>query len=153
VPTELRQRSRWVGYGVTRNGEPRPYWLPGGGWHSRDLTDPSNWEGWYRAKTVAPDNRGFILGDGIGCLFIDDCVHAATVHPDVLSAIRAMNTYAEITADGHGVQVLVLSPPAHNETLNIDGHPATVASTSAHWVPLTGRRIAGTPLRCAALAL
>lgn len=153
VPTEMRQRSRWIGYGIDRAGEPRPYWLSGYGWHSRDLTDPSNWESWDRAKTTPPSQRGFILGDGIGCLTIDGCVHAAAVHPDVLAALRALDTYAEITPNGTGVQVLVLSPPTHNETLNIGGHPATVASTPAHWVPLTGRQITGTPLRCAALTL
>lgn len=153
VPTELRQRSRWVGYGVNRNGEPRPYWLPGGGWLSRDITDPMNWEGWERAKGEPVDRRGFILGDGIGCLFIDDCVHAATVHPDVFSAIRALNTYAEITADGSGVQALVLHQPMPTQTLTVGGHPATIESTPTSWVALTGRRIAGTPLRCADLHL
>lgn len=150
VPIEMRQRSRWIGYTDIRD-KLHPYWLPGGGWHARDLTDPSNWESWERAKREPADRRGFILGDGIACLTIDGCVHAATVHPDVLSAIRALNTYAEISANGDGIQVLVLSPPSPNEQITVGGHLATIESTPTSWVALTGRHITGTPLRCAAL--
>lgn len=148
VPTAMRQRARWIGYRV-HNGTPRPYYLPGLGWSDRHPGKPENWVGWDEAKTHDVDRRGFMLGGGIGYILIDSCVDKrGVVHPDVLDAVLGMNSYAEVTYDRLSVQVLVLREPEPEAQLHVGGFSSRVISMEPYWIPLTGKRITGTPLRC-----
>jgi hypothetical protein len=151
VPTVMRQRARWIGYTtIDHSGKLLPYWLPGGFWSERrPLSDPSNWASWETVKEEAPDRRGFMLGDGIGCIRIDGCMNGrGTVKPAVLDAVLAMNSYAEVTSNGRSVQVFVMREPESEGQLRVGGFTASVRSTPSTWVPMTGKRITGTPLRC-----
>lgn len=103
------------------------------------MRDPANWSGWDIARTAKPDRRGFMLGDGIGCVSIEGCVsQRGDVDAGVLSAL---NTFTEIGWDKRGVQALGWLPESPLRRVDVCGFPATVASTAAHWVPLTGRRV------------
>lgn len=147
----MRQRARWIGYTtIDHSGKLLPYWLPGGFWAARrPLSDPSNWVGWETVKEEAPDRRGFMLGDGIGCILIEGCVDKrGTVNADVLDAVLEMDSYAEVTSNGRSVQVFVMREPEPEGQLRVGGCTARVISMEPYWVPMTGRRITGTPLRC-----
>lgn len=103
------------------------------------MRDPANWSGWDIAKDAKPDRRGFMLGDGIGCVSIDGCVsQRGTVDEKVL---RALNTFAEIGWGKRGVQAVGWLPEFPLRSTEVCGFPATVESTAKHWVPLTGRRV------------
>lgn len=101
------------------------------------MRDPANWCGWDRAKDAK--RRGFMLGDGIGCVSIDGCVSpSGDVDADVL---RALNTFTEIGWNERGVQAIGWLPEAPLRHVEVCGFPATVVSEARHWVPLTGRRV------------
>lgn len=134
----MRQRDRWVCYLPLERRLMGPYWLPNS-WVGKDMRDPANWSGWDIARTAKPDRRGFMLGDGIGCVSIEGCV---SPRGDVdAGVLRALNTFAEVGWDKRGVQALGWLPESPPRVTEVCGYHATVASTPTHWVPLTGRRV------------
>ncbi|GFG48901.1 hypothetical protein CQY20_33260 [Mycolicibacterium agri] len=78
------------------------------------MSDPANWSGWDIAKDAKPGRRGFVLGSGIGCVTISDCVsQRGVVDAKVLAALT---TVAEVTWDGRGVQDIGWLPEAEPRT-------------------------------------
>lgn len=107
-------------------------------WIGKDMTDPSNWETWERAKSVRPGRRGFILGDGIGMVTIPDCAVRGKVDTEVLAALDG---FAQITWDGTSVQVLGRLDDTDAEWVTWNGLRAQRAAGARYWVPLTGQRV------------
>ncbi|MDM2173425.1 hypothetical protein PP404_16050 [Mycobacteroides abscessus] len=137
IPTPMRQRDRWVTWMLLPNRPPKPCWIPNS-WIGRDMTDPANWESWERAKSVRPGRRGFMLGDGIGMVTITDCVVRGKVDEQVLAQV---DSFAQITWDGTGVQVLGWLDDTPAEWITWHGLRAQRAAGARYWVPLTAQRV------------
>src|SRR5690606_1666864 len=67
IPVELTSRARWV-----RHEGKRPI-TPAG--RAASSTDPRTWSTYREAaRSKAGDGLGFVLGAGIGCLDLDNCL-------------------------------------------------------------------------------
>lgn len=75
VPAELRARARWVRWTITRDGRKLP--LQARTNRAASSTDARTWRT-YDEATASTVGRGlgYVLGDGIGCIDLDDCFDA-----------------------------------------------------------------------------
>lgn len=109
VPREMESMPRWVRYRLvpTKNGRPRkvPTTLSG---RPADVTDPDNWADYFDALwTRRGDGLGFVLGEGVGCIDLDD---ALTAQGDLTAwageiLARAPKTFVEVSQSGTGLHV------------------------------------------------
>lgn len=101
VPVELRRERRWI----RCDEDKRPVGPRGAlkGWNRSD-----RWMDYVEASRSAYGaGNGFVLGDGIGCIDLDNCVY-----PDGSLSLLAENvlrqnpgTYVELSQSGRGLHV------------------------------------------------
>lgn len=110
IPEALRERPRWVRWILTRDGRKIP--LRADRNRAASSTDPSTWCDYATARdSTIGDGVGFVLGDGIGCLDLDDALDASGA---VQSAIAATvlrdnpRAWIERSMSGRGLHVLGL---------------------------------------------
>lgn len=99
VPREMRVRDRWVLWTPKKvpmqlNGRPA------------SSTDPETWTSYARVRSHT--RKGFVLGEGIGCIDLDHCVTDGRIDPKVERFL--INTYIEISPSGTGLHVFGLLP-------------------------------------------
>lgn len=106
-------------------------------------TDPGTWtslkalDGWMR--------KGWVLGEGIGCIDLDDCVTGEGVASWALAIIdeyKDRAVWVEVSPSGRGVHVFLPMEPGKGRVIR-DGRNVEV------YPPDSGRFICvtGTPLR------
>lgn len=88
-------------------------------------TGPSTWTTYERAKaSKIGDGIGFVLGDGIGCVDLDDCFEPdGSLHPvarDVLAEFPHP-LRVEISVSGKGLHILHRTPEGPGSMKFIDG--------------------------------
>src|SRR5699024_7823884 len=85
IPAELRERARWVRWALTKDGRKLP--LRADRNRAASSTDPRTWTTYAEARdSTVGTGVGFVLGDGIGCLDLDDALDA---DGRVISAVAA----------------------------------------------------------------
>lgn len=106
VPAPLREADRWVCW----DGFKRPIDPATGGLAS--VTDPSTWGTWEVARRRS-ERVGFVLGTGIGCVDLDDCLDADgrpnAAATDLLEFYAG--SYVEVSPSGRGLHIWGAAPP------------------------------------------
>ena len=100
VPSELRERDRWV-----RHLSKRPMSVSG---HWVSVTDPKSWSSFdVASEATVGDGLGFVLnGDGVVCIDLDDCVVDGVVSEKALALIGSLpKTFVEFSPSGRGLHV------------------------------------------------
>ena len=141
VPAEMRAMQRWVtwrreqrGRKTTKRSDQR-------------INEPEAWLSFDEACRRAQDRLasgeggiGFVLGDGIVGIDVDDCFGEAGDIRDDAQAALGLGSYAERSPSGNGLHVFVratIERPCKLHGLEIyDGRPG-----SARYFTVTGRRI------------
>lgn len=109
IPAELRERDRWVRWTVTKDGRKLP--LRADRNRAASSTDPHTWTSYSTARdSTVGTGVGFVLGDGIGCLDLDDALDADG-RPSALAAtvLRANpDAWVEVSMSGRGLHIFGL---------------------------------------------
>src|SRR5438128_2132423 len=103
MPAELRSRARWVAWELTRRDggkvTKRPVQLDG---RPASTTDHRTWTSYARLQ--GRKRRGWVLGEGIGCIDLDHCLVDGR---PTAAAQRFLNslpdTYIEVSPGGDGL--------------------------------------------------
>lgn len=117
-------------------------------------TNPATWTDFGTANASAVGaGLGFALGDGIGCIDLDDCIDE---HGTVAGWARhildlAPGTFMEVSQSGRGIHIFGLLPERAGRNLRSQGVTVEVYSTG-RFIAATGRRFERSPLALADLS-
>lgn len=141
VPAELLRRDRWVSWRPVRRAgrvTKMPVQLDG---TAASSTDPSTWVPYSAVAKL--ERKGFVLGDGIGCLDLDHCLIDG--EPTAAAArflAQLPLTYIEISPSGDGLHVFGLIPEGRGRCRAVDGLSIETYS-SGRYMTFTGRAFDG----------
>lgn len=141
---DLRSRDRWVSWLPSK----RPIQLDGS---SATSTDPRTWTSYSRIRGA--ERKGFVLGEGIGCIDLDHCLEGSKLTPAAAAFVARMpTTYTEISPSGTGLHLWFRMSEAPGSRRRIDGLSIETYSR-ARYITVTGRRLNGSPNRLADYAV
>lgn len=143
-PSEMTAVDRWVRYRL----EPRkagklakiPIQLNG---RNASSTNPATWTSFKEASAATTgDGIGWVLGNGIGCIDLDDCYDSAGQLSPFAEAViaehRAEAILIERSVSGRGVHIFTpMAPGAGTRRDTIEIYPPD----SGRFIALTGDRI------------
>jgi len=129
LPAELMSQPRWVRHvakrPVTPDGRPA------------SVTDPGTWSTYDAARrSRVGDGLGYVLGDGIACLDLDNCLDERG-RPNALARAvlaRVPDAYVEISPSGRGLHIWGRAPEAPGRRR--DG---IEAYSAGRYITVTGR--------------
>lgn len=96
----------------------------------------------YRAATASSPGEGFgfVLGDGVGCYDLDDCISHGQLAEWAAEAIREISEpilFAEVSQSGKGVHIFVLAPEGPGRVVR-DGARKIERYTAGRYIAMTG---------------
>lgn len=153
-PAEMTARDRWMRYRLQRRGAKITKVPTTTAGRNASSTDPSTWTTFADAKaSKVGAGLGFALGDGIGCIDLDDCIDE---HGNVADWARriidlAPRTFMEVSQSGRGIHIFGLLPERGGRNLRSQGVTVEVYSTG-RFIAVTGRRFERTPLELSDLS-
>lgn len=106
VPAELRARARWVRWTITRDGRKLP--LQARVNRAASSTDARTWTTYEDARdSKVGRGLGFVLGEGIGCIDLDDCIDSEGALSPLAERVLRANPAAwiERSQSGRGLHV------------------------------------------------
>lgn len=105
-PAALRKRDRWVRWNLTSDGRKLP--LQAARTRNASVSDPRTWSSYTAArKSEVGTGLGYVLGDGIGCIDLDNCLDSAGVLSRLAAEVLGANpdTWVERSQSGRGLHV------------------------------------------------
>lgn len=105
-PAALRKRDHWVRWTLTSDGRKLP--LQATRSRAASVSDPRTWSSYAVArKSDVGTGLGYVLGDGIGCIDLDDCLDAAGVLSPLAQEVLGANpdAWVERSQSGRGLHV------------------------------------------------
>jgi hypothetical protein len=129
IPAVMREAKRWFPVALEWD-EHRQKWT------KRPLCKWGD-EGHHRKLANVRGYAGFIAGGGFVTVDWDDCVVDGIVNDTVLSQVRALDTYAEISVSGKGVHAVAFGGP-------LPPNRRCEMWDSGHYVVMTGWHIPST---------
>lgn len=106
IPAELRARARWVRWTITRDGRKLP--LQARTNRAASSTDARTWTDYdTAASSTVGRGLGYVLGDGIGCIDLDDCFDAEGALSPLAERVLEANpgAWVERSQSGRGLHV------------------------------------------------
>lgn len=105
IPSAMRERDRWV-----RAVGKRPV-MPDGS--PASCADPYTWARWHDVATGEGDGWGFMLGDGIGCYDLDDCLVDGVLKDSAVPLVDHIIKnnriiYSEVSMSGSGLHLFAV---------------------------------------------
>ena len=140
IPGVLKNLRRWVRWRrVSRNGRTTKMPITTVG-RPASSTDPKTWTD-FPTVSHSPlgDGYGFVLGGGIGCIDLDDCVNNAGSLSHVAERILALvgPTFVEKSPSGRGLQVWIQASESPGRVLEFEGQSVEVY-TVGRYMTVTG---------------
>jgi putative DNA primase/helicase len=143
-PTDLRSQRRWVAWRyVTRRGKTMKKPL-------QSITKPPAWLSVTQACDFvargAADGVGFVLGEGVVGIDLDDCLDLdGTLHEIAQDAI-ALGTYIERSPSGRGLHALIRASISEPRNIAAEGNISRHEiydgrKGSARYLTVTGNRV------------
>lgn len=103
IPKELTERRAW-----TRAAGKRPIQVNG---RAASSTDPRTWSSFAEVQTGAGDGFGVMLGDGLGCIDLDNCFTGDKLEPWAAQILKKETpAYIERSISGNGLHVFIRTP-------------------------------------------
>lgn len=141
-PAEMVGADRWV----RRERSKRPVTVEGA---PASSTDAATWSSYLvAARSTVGVGLGFVLGDGIGCVDLDDCFDdAGELVPwaAVELADRAADAlFVEVSQSGRGLHIFVPMSAGKGRVIREGGRRVEVyPPDSGRYIAVTGRRFEG----------
>src|SRR5262249_39661679 len=116
--------------------------------------DPDTWGTLTDALTTYSDGKadgiGFVLGDGVVGVDLDDCrcPRAGELDGWALRDVKGLNTYGEVSPTATGVKLLAFAelPPGRRQSEDDAAEEVECYDeTSPRYFTITGNRLPGTP--------
>jgi hypothetical protein len=143
VPTELKRLRRWITWRYKSR--------PGGKWTKKPSPSfgrPLEWLSFSEACSELSrgnaDGIGFILGDGIAGIDLDDCIGGDGPLHEIARDAIGLGSYAERSPSGHGLRVFIqASIPSCRNIAPRNGVPRheIYDGRKAHYLTATGDRL------------
>ena len=100
MPPRMTSERRWV-----RADGKRPVMVDGS---PASSTDPSTWASWAEVQSGQGDGFGVMLGDGLGCWDLDDCLDGDRLAPWAAEILdEADPLHVERSVSGRGLHIFV----------------------------------------------
>ena len=149
-PQRMRDSERWMRWKLTRrNGRDskRPIMTNG---RSASSTNPATWTDYEMAsQSTLGDGVGFALGNGVGCIDLDDAIIDGQVEAWVQDILdQCPSTFIEVSQSGRGLHIFGLLPERSGRNT---GRGVEVYS-AGRFIAMTGNRFADAPSRLADLS-
>lgn len=130
IPSEMTSRRAWV-----RADGKRPVQVNG---RPASTTDPATWSTYAAVKAGPGDGYGIMLGDGLGCIDLDDVTPVEVAR--VLEGIAERVIFIETSQSGEGVHIFIEADEGPGGYVTISGVRAE-RYTRARFIRVTGRRL------------
>lgn len=145
-PTEMTSKARFV----RRSRKKVPLTVEG---RSASSTNPSTWASFGAVKASAVGaGLGFVLGDGVGCIDLDDSIVDGVVVSWAREVLDANpGTFVEVSQSGTGLHVFGFLEEGRGRVIR-DGRNIEVYSVG-RYIALTGERFEDAPSRLEPLVL
>lgn len=143
LPREMTSLERWV----RRQGK-RPLTVRGA---AASVTNRRTWASHEAAvSSQRGDGIGFVLGAGVGCIDLDDCIVGGKVEPWAQEILdRCPPTYVEVSMSGRGLHIFGLLPEGAGRGQR--GGDRIEWYSVGRYIAVTGDRFEGAPARLADL--
>lgn len=106
IPNALRERPRWVLWGVPDKPRKQPFSAAG---KPASSTNPATWCTFEQALLAADlwgaEGLGFVLGDGVACVDFDHCFDGEELDPWVAAWVDKLGSWTERSQSGTGLHV------------------------------------------------
>lgn len=144
VPRKMRATPRWVRWVLEPRGDKFakvPVRLSG---RRAKVNEPAHWSSFreVRASNVG-EGIGWVLGAGIGCIDLDDCVDGDRVQPWAAEIIRKYQRRAlliERSWSGEGVHIFMRMKPGAGRRIRDGRNIEVYPPDSGRYIAVTGRR-------------
>lgn len=138
IPVCMRNRERWIRH----DDEKRP--LTTHGWYA-SVRRPSTWTTYARARdSEVGVGMGYVLGDGIGCIDLDDVIDARGRLDDwaarYVDRFRDRAILVERSRSGRGVHIFLRMEEARGRKIREPGRKIEIYSWG-RYIAVTGDRI------------
>lgn len=144
VPRKMRAKPRWVRWTLEPRGDkftkvPRQL----NGRHASS-TNPRTWTtfGAARASNVG-EGLGWVLGDGVGCIDLDDCLDGDEIQPwaaEIIRKYRRRALLVERSWSGAGVHIFMRMKPGAGRRIRDGRNIEVYPPDSGRYIAVTGRR-------------
>jgi hypothetical protein len=146
IPKILKEIPKWVVWKYNAEQKKLPYQAKHPD-HEARVNDESTFAEYQVAVAVVDaghaDGVGFVLGDGISGVDIDDCRDPKTgsITPFAKAIVEALNTYAEISPSGTGIKLYLRAWLGKNHA-----RPGLEIYGARRYFCVTGQHLSGTPI-------
>lgn len=149
-PKRMRDSDRWLRWERSQRGSritKRPVAVSG---RAGSSTNADTWSDYETAKaSTVGHGVGFALGDGIGCVDLDDALVDGQVTDWAQEILdQTPSTFIEVSQSGNGLHIFGLLPERSGRNT---GHGVEVYS-AGRFIAMTGDRFANSPSRLADLS-
>lgn len=132
IPESLKSKNRWIlwryhrakGANSTQKWKKLPYAVNG---ELASASNPGTWTSFDMAhqayKTGKFSGLGFVLGEGVHGIDLDDCIDLATgeFNENAKMALESVQGYAEISPSGTGLKIYALTNLSRSQTQIANG--------------------------------
>lgn len=150
-PKQMRDSERWMRWRLTQRGSKeskRPVTVTG---RAASSTNSDTWTDYATANdSTVGQGVGFALGDGIGCIDLDDAIVDGQVSDWARTILDdCPETFIEISQSGNGLHIFGLIPeqPGRNTGRGVEVYSA------GRFIAMTGNRFKDSPSALADLSV
>lgn len=142
LPAALLELDRWVTWlPVMRKDRWTKMPLSARTGSAASSTDPATWSSHADVKQFL--RRGFVVGEGIGCIDLDHCLVDGVPTPAAAAYLAKLPaTYIEVSPSGDGLHVWGLMPEQRGRRRVLDGLSVETYSRE-RYITVTGKPFAG----------
>lgn len=142
LPVEMTSRARWVRHDAAK----RPLTVFGG---AASVTDPRTWASYAAVRDSSVGaGMGIVLGDGLGCLDLDEALDAAgrIKHwaQEVLEGYADDSILTEVSVSGRGLHVFLPMSEGPGKRIR-DGERKIEIYSRDRYIAVTGKLWGATP--------
>lgn len=137
IPAEMTRRNRWVRH----DADKVPMTLFG---LPASVVDSRTWTSYAKAaESTVGTGLGIVLGDGLGCIDLDDCLDGSKVAPwarEIIDRHRSEAVLIERSMSGTGVHIFLPMEEARGRKIR-DGERKIETYSRERYIAVTGVRV------------
>lgn len=147
-PAEMLAADRWVRWDLVARGDKQakvPMTVSG---TYASSTNPGTWGCWAQVRrSKVGCGVGWVLGDGIGCVDLDDCFDKdGELKPWAVRELARWSEplFVEVSQSGRGLHIFTSMPEGRGTVTRVDGGTVEVyPPDSGRFIALTGNKFDG----------
>lgn len=124
----MRQKDRWVTWKPVRRGQTVAKTPMTTDSRMASVADPGTWAPYEHVAHL--ERKGFVLGDGIGCIDLDHCIEGGQIAgwaADIIEEYKQSAYLVEVSPSGTGIHIFTHLPDGPDQKIrdgrNIEVYP------------------------------